>query len=250
MSINWADFYHSLHTLNSAQSPLASGPILAELQANIGSDKLLVCITNPSQDIQLYYGVGFSPEDYQFHQNHLSDNLYLQTYLTNNLMGTSVCLQKMLPEADTVSPEFMETFWPKINTDYMYALIIPLGTSWQLRLSCYRKEHAFPEDFAHHLNALGAGLISWAIKICQFHDKIFRNAVNSISTEHLTPAESQVLHLLSDGMDGSEIAHYRNVSKETVKSQIKSLLHKTHCRHQNELLSRLLELTDYPSIIS
>ncbi|WP_261836877.1 helix-turn-helix transcriptional regulator [Vibrio ishigakensis] len=54
----------------------------------------------------------------------------------------------------------------------------------------------------------------------------------------LTRTESDILELLVSGLNGPEIANLRSVSKETIKSQIKSILHKTQCRHQNELVSR------------
>lgn len=54
----------------------------------------------------------------------------------------------------------------------------------------------------------------------------------------LTKSESDVLDLLIKGLTGSEVADIRNVSKETVRTQIKSILHKTQCRNQNQLISR------------
>lgn len=241
MSLNWTKLYRSLYCLNTTHSPYDTRHIMAELRKHIDADKLLICVANLGQYIQMYYGDGFSEEDYRFHREHISDNLYLQTYLGHGLTGKSVCLQEMLPDVRCISPEFEDQFWPAINTDYMYGLVIPLDAGWHLRLSCYRTDKPFPPDFAGELNALGAGLIGWAALEAEFHNTILGQGVYGITEEHLTPSECQVLHLLSKGMDGSEIAQYRNVSKETVKSQIKSLLHKTHCRHQNELLSRLYE---------
>ncbi|WP_117235032.1 helix-turn-helix transcriptional regulator [Vibrio maerlii] len=54
---------------------------------------------------------------------------------------------------------------------------------------------------------------------------------------NLTNAEHEVLSLMLRGFTSNEIAAYRQVSKETVRSQIKSLLHKTNSHSQNELIA-------------
>lgn len=55
--------------------------------------------------------------------------------------------------------------------------------------------------------------------------------------------EQEVLMLLSRGLTGPEVARLRGVSKETLRSQLKSLLHKTRCGNQNELLNLLFNLS-------
>lgn len=55
----------------------------------------------------------------------------------------------------------------------------------------------------------------------------------------LTPAETQVLSLLCDGMCIKEIARQRACSVHTVRSQTASLLAKNGVRSQRELLSTL-----------
>ncbi len=54
----------------------------------------------------------------------------------------------------------------------------------------------------------------------------------------LTKSELDVLELIVKGLTGSEVAKIRRVSKETVRTQIKSILNKTECRNQNQLISR------------
>ncbi|WP_117232479.1 helix-turn-helix transcriptional regulator [Vibrio maerlii] len=54
----------------------------------------------------------------------------------------------------------------------------------------------------------------------------------------LTASESEVFHHILRGWTCSEIANIRQVSKETVRSQIKSILHKSQCNNQNQLLAR------------
>lgn len=58
----------------------------------------------------------------------------------------------------------------------------------------------------------------------------------------LSEAEKEVLFLLSKGMTGTEIADCRNVSKETIRTQIKSLLVKTGSHSQNELITTLFHI--------
>lgn len=59
----------------------------------------------------------------------------------------------------------------------------------------------------------------------------------------LTQAEQEVLTLLSRGLTGAEVSRMRGVSCETGKSQIKTLLRKTHTSNQNELLNLLFNLS-------
>lgn len=59
----------------------------------------------------------------------------------------------------------------------------------------------------------------------------------------LTKSEQDVLTLLSRGLTGAEVARLRGVSLETVKSQIKTLLHKTGTNNQNDLLNLLFNIS-------
>jgi DNA-binding CsgD family transcriptional regulator/uncharacterized protein Usg len=60
---------------------------------------------------------------------------------------------------------------------------------------------------------------------------------------HLSDAEQEVLLLLSRGLTGPEVAHLRGVAKETLRTQLKSLLHKTRTNNQNELLNLLFNIS-------
>jgi len=52
----------------------------------------------------------------------------------------------------------------------------------------------------------------------------------------LTGAEFQIAKLILEGHETKVIAEKRNVSPETVRSQAKSILHKTGCQNRNDLL--------------
>lgn len=65
----------------------------------------------------------------------------------------------------------------------------------------------------------------------------FQNFNREAYHVHLTNAEQDVLSLILKGYTSNEISVYRRVSKETVRCQVKSLLHKTGCHSQNELIA-------------
>ncbi len=58
----------------------------------------------------------------------------------------------------------------------------------------------------------------------------------------LTPTEKEIFKLLVQGITASEIAEERSVSPETVKSQIKSILHKTGSKHQHQLVAKFADV--------
>ena len=64
----------------------------------------------------------------------------------------------------------------------------------------------------------------------------------------LSAAESEVCALLVEGRSNLDIADIRNVSPETIKSQVKSILSKTNCQRRSDLIRLVLKTT--PAIIS
>ncbi|CAH0529597.1 helix-turn-helix transcriptional regulator [Vibrio hippocampi] len=85
-------------------------------------------------------------------------------------------------------------------------------------------------------------VIAWANFSASHHHLIKQwdliNDSNFITDSLLTASELAVFQLLISGCTGSQIAQIRQVSKETVRTQIKSILHKTDCNSQNQLISR------------
>lgn len=66
-----------------------------------------------------------------------------------------------------------------------------------------------------------------------------RKAINPTGLDqlfNLTSAEFQIARFILDGDNTNDIAEKRNVSPETVRSQAKSILHKTGCQSRNDLL--------------
>lgn len=56
----------------------------------------------------------------------------------------------------------------------------------------------------------------------------------------LTPVETEITSLLVRGFSIQEIANERDVSEHTIRSQVKSILHKTHTSRQAELIKLVL----------
>lgn len=65
---------------------------------------------------------------------------------------------------------------------------------------------------------------------------------------NLTSAESEVCALLVEGRSNLDIADIRNVSPETIKTQVKSVFSKTNCQRRSDLIRLVLKTT--PAIIS
>lgn len=59
----------------------------------------------------------------------------------------------------------------------------------------------------------------------------------------LTQAEGEVCKLLIEGNSTADIAQKRNVSSETIKSQVKSVLRKTACTRRSDLIRLVLKTT-------
>lgn len=59
----------------------------------------------------------------------------------------------------------------------------------------------------------------------------------------LTEAEGEVCQLLLEGNSSAVMAEKRNVSTETIKTQVKSLLRKTDCKRRSDLIRLVLKTT-------
>ncbi|UPR53913.1 helix-turn-helix transcriptional regulator [Vibrio cyclitrophicus] len=93
------------------------------------------------------------------------------------------------------------------------------------------------------VNIITAWSNSWVANNTMLHYwKKYSEPKNIDITSTLTKSEFNVLELLTKGFTGPEISSIRNVSKETVRTQIKSILHKTHCHSQNQLISRFSQV--------
>ncbi|WP_261886832.1 helix-turn-helix transcriptional regulator [Vibrio pomeroyi] len=99
-----------------------------------------------------------------------------------------------------------------------------------------------PDEF-RQLELICNITIAWANSWIAHHTMLLHwSRYSEPQTSHLAPnltkSEFDVLELIIKGLTGSEVAQIRGVSKETVRTQIKSILHKTQCKNQNQLISR------------
>lgn len=62
-------------------------------------------------------------------------------------------------------------------------------------------------------------------------------------TDHITPREVQILHLMAQGSMNKEIASHLNISPETVKKHIKNIFQKTGAHNRIEALNKTKWLT-------
>ncbi|WP_205729133.1 helix-turn-helix transcriptional regulator [Ferrimonas sediminicola] len=235
--MDWQPLYHWINELCQADTDQALNHALGKLTQLLQADSSLLFLVDLSTGETESFAAGLSPRSLAFMTDHSYEDRYLITYLERNQLGHAVCLQELLPRPLAEVNGFLERFAPHFDYRYSMGLILPLVNGRQLGLSCHRRRTPFPKGLEQILQGVGAALLPWAQ--LRLAPRLYPQLHLPALAERLTHAECQVLQLLARGMDGSEIARHRGVSKETVKSQIKSLLHKTNSRHQNHLLSRL-----------
>ena len=83
------------------------------------------------------------------------------------------------------------------------------------------------------------------ITLIDFSSDLEINASKIASAYKLTPSEQEVCHMVVRGTPDSVIAESRNVSPETIKSQLKSIYRKTRSKGRVEL-TRLALKADPP----
>ncbi|MCL1035739.1 helix-turn-helix transcriptional regulator [Shewanella submarina] len=216
-----------------------------EINANLGpslkllkADAFLLFLYQADGLSRYCFSAGLSADSHCFIATHAEEDIYLQNYLSQGLIGHSAVLQRLPSHQQLEQTEFLHRFAPHFDFNQSLGLILPLGEHWLMGLSCHRHSGCFPKRANEELSVVGAALLPWAQKFVEQQTTTMPSGL-ILPGEHLTPAESRVMSLLMKGMDGGEISELRGVSHETVKSQIKSLLHKSGCRHQNHLLSKL-----------
>ncbi|KLV04636.1 hypothetical protein ABT56_14340 [Photobacterium aquae] len=216
--------------------------LLNNTLANIGIEHVVFSILDPAQTLLLEVVKGFTPQQIETYQQYQHHDIYLATYLHRNLKGNLLYLQEIVPLKQITDEIFHDVLLPTIQLRHTYSGLCPLSNNHTMLLSC----HSFRALTVGHLTQLDRfwQLLAhwsnaWVAQITLQHAwQQWEGEQHSAENQPLTPAESDVLQLLVGGFSGSEIAQQRDVSKETVRSQIKQLLRKTGCRHQNQLISR------------
>ncbi|MRI32222.1 hypothetical protein EOPP23_04345 [Endozoicomonas sp. OPT23] len=221
--MDWVNLNDKINQLVQAKKIEEIRASLDSLLALTESESCLYLLTDKnSKKFKSYYAAPGSNSSQYFVENQM--NHQRVTMLVNN-------------PVDSTSQSIYAAIVSILESYHRYSLQIPVGERYLLQIISFRKEAAFSQEQVQHLNIIATALLPWGNYMVEQCEKRQRAAVE-FSVEPLTKAESDVLDLLAKGMDGSEVAEARGVSKETVRSQIKCLLQKTGARHQNELLRR------------
>ncbi|MGY5452809.1 helix-turn-helix transcriptional regulator [Agarivorans sp. MS3-6] len=187
------------------------------------------------------YSRGFTEQQLLCYQQHRADDVYINDYLQQpSLWGSLQYLQQRLPLRKIDNPVFLEVIYPSVSFNHTLSGFRSLAYGHRLLLSCHR-EHRFSVNEQYDMQSLFSLLTDWAnqqLSLYHMQQSLLRCRDVNVAMEALTETEWQVLLLLIEGYDGAEIACLRNKSKETIRSQIKSLLRKTGSRNQNQLIAR------------
>ncbi|RTZ17569.1 response regulator transcription factor [Vibrio aquaticus] len=214
--------------------------------AKLGVEQFVLMIVDANQR-PIYQNVcGFNHKQMQVYEENMAHDAFFEHYAHNGYLGQLLYMQEMLPMRKIRDPIFNEILVPTMGLYHSYSGLAPLLDEHYVMLSSHC-DHALNYRSRKNIDSIWCFLSAWGnywlaqtvmtTQLRQFESAMERNLL----VESLTQAEIDVLNMLAQGLDGSEVAAKRNVSKETVRSQIKHILHKTGCRHQNQLLTRYFQ---------
>lgn len=232
--------------IEAAQSPSDINSVLAEICHAIGAD-IGVLFIGPSPKFGPGHTFHFGIDDklLDFYHRHSDNDAYLKHYSTHHFQGKMVPLQSMLPIKRIEDEWFRDVMLPTLSVKYSISGYSFISRHEVQALTFHRYSTPFAPSCQIQLQQFMDELIPWSqfyLSTQKLIDQFGTTPLHHGSIQipdDLTPAERQVIQLLSKGYDGSEITQFRGVSKETTKSQIKSILHKLDCKHQNHLLHKL-----------
>ncbi len=209
----------------------------------MGFNQCVIIILDTFHNPVFHYHRRFSHHQLDTYIQYMNHDVYLKKYLENHFLGKLTYLQELIPENNINDEIFRDILLPTLQIKHAMAGLHPLVNNHLFFLSAYTEKkttveqqmqlHEFWKFMLHWSN----GWIAQQMMREQWQYLSYHGKRTNLHHE-LTPSEKEVLRLLSQGLDGSEIANYRKVSKETVRSQIKQLLKKTGSKHQNQLISR------------
>lgn len=217
----------------------------AEL-AKLGLEQFVLMIIDAEQQPVYQHVCGFTSHQMQVYQRHMAHDVFFQHYAYNGHLGKLLCMQEMLPMKYIKNPVFNEILVPTMEIYHSHCGLAPLMDNHFIMLSSHG-DRALNHRARSGVGSVWRFLSAWgnywiALQRMSVQLKQFKSAPSrGLLVESLSSAEMDVLNMLAQGFDGSEVAKRRNVSKETVRSQIKQILHKTGCRHQNQLLTRYFQ---------
>ncbi|MDB1123389.1 helix-turn-helix transcriptional regulator [Vibrio algarum] len=210
---------------------------------SIGFEQAVFVILDPKQNYAYEYSLGFEEhqlETYSVHQKH---DVYLSQYLYDQAFGQIVYLQDLVPDKQIKNEIFWDVLVPTMKIRHSMCGVQPLLNNYSLILSSHSYQKPSVKQQLE-IDNLWCYLTHWAnnwiakLDMQRCKQSLLSQKIATNQNVKLTSTELEVLGHLVEGLDGSEIAFRRRVSKETVRSQIKQLLHKTQSKHQNHLISR------------
>ncbi|MGS0677306.1 helix-turn-helix transcriptional regulator [Shewanella sp. 125m-1] len=249
--MNWDDFSKWQYLLIENMSTREiKGEDFSYLSNILQADATSITVIDTCLERQHTWSPEISTKDIPLYQQHWRHDIFFNTYLRKGLINTSQIMESLV-DPELISDQiYSENLLPYVR--YRSSLILLLGVNQHLYLlfTAHSLNKVFSRSARRLHEKLGHSMQPW---VSAFHAKQLASMEQDkalcrcqehfpLTIRHrpikLTPAEYQVLSLLISGHSGSDIADIRNVSKETIKSQIKSVLHKTDSKHQNQLLWR------------
>ena len=210
---------------------------------SIGFEQAVLVILDPQQNYTYEHSVGFTETQLDTYSTHQKHDVYLSAYLLKEAFGQCVYLQDLVPDKQINDDVFWDVLLPTMKIRHSMCGIQLLLNHYSLIMSCHSSRKPTVKQQLEIEN-LWQYLTHWAnnwIAKVEMQQRKARFSSCRFALDkgiRLTASEMDVLGYLVQGLDGSEIAMRRCVSKETVRSQIKQLLHKTNSKHQNHLISR------------
>ncbi|MGF1734237.1 helix-turn-helix transcriptional regulator [Photobacterium satsumensis] len=236
--------------VEAGQSVSDINHVVADIGRSVGADVSIIFLgSTPKISTGCIFHAGIEQQQLEFYGRHSQSDAYLQYYSKHKLQGEMVPLQTMLPLNNIKDEWFREVMLPTLAVKHSISGYCRLN-KWEVQvLTFHRYTSPFSPESQSDLQRLMESLLPWSqyyLSRQKLLDQFGSQPVQHgdlILPKILTPAEKQVIELLTKGYDGSEITQLRGVSKETTKTQIKSILHKLDCKHQNHLLHKLYTQT-------
>lgn len=207
----------------------------------LGIQKAYISIIDKEKTSIYSYAYFIEPVGLDIYFQNLDYDVFLTHYLKHHLIG-SLCYLQDLVDINTIRCDiFNDVIKNSIGFEHSVAAIGKITDDYHVIFSSHSDMRPSYKAMKQY-QLLWHFIVNWATTRV-FHDKtmdsIRQLKCHADSTvKQLTYAEIAVLNLLLRGLDGAEVARVRGVSKETVKSQLKQILHKTNSRHQNQLFAK------------
>ncbi len=231
--------YHSEVNKIVHTSFTALGDLIDSELSELGFNKSVVVLLNSQHNPIFHHSRGLQQHQLDGYVASMNHDIHFCYYIQQNLLG-QLCY---MPDFELSATVECEALMQLIDARHNIAGLFPMMEHHMLLMSFYSEQKPSPKQ-RKQLHQFWQFINSWAnswiaqLQMDQQWPQLACYRQRAFSSSDLTPSERNILLLLSEGLNGSEIAELRAVSQETVRSQIKQLLRKTGSRHQNQLISR------------